>query len=323
MRRREFIAGLGSAAWPLVARAQQPSIGVLMGRGEDDPEIGSEHKAFEQTLARFGWVVGRNIEVEYRTAGGDDARVRAFAQELVGKLPSVIVVYGTQASVVLKGQTGSIPIVFLNVADPVGSGLAASIPHPGGNFTGFTLLEFSLGGKWLSVLKEIAPHLTRVMFLYNPDNSNWMGYQHAIKEAAAALPVEVTAAAVSTVAGIASSLASFGREPGGGVIVVPSGFLTANREQVTALVIQHRLPTVYPYKYYAKSGGLISYGSDTVDLYRRAASYVDRILKGEKPGELPFQAPTKFELVINLKTAKALGLTIPETLLATADEVIQ
>jgi putative ABC transport system substrate-binding protein len=293
-----------------------------MSFSEDDPEIRSEREAFEQALAKLGWSAGR-VAIDFRYGGGDDARIRAAAAELVDRRPQVIVVRGTQTAIILKRQTSSIPIVFLNVADPVESGLVESFSHPGGNVTGFASVEFSLGGKWLSVLRGIAPNVTRAMLLYSPDNPNWVGYQRAITAGSAALSVDVTASPVTTAAEIERAYELFGRQPGGGVIIVPSAFLGGQRERIAALAVRHRLPAIYPYKYFASSGGLVSYGSDTVELYRQAASYVDRILKGEKPSDLPVQAPTKFELVINLKAAKALGLTIPETLLATADEVIQ
>jgi putative ABC transport system substrate-binding protein len=324
VKRRDFIAGLGSAAaWPVVVRAQQvlPLVGVLKTRSEDDQEDSVERDAFEKGLAKFGWVAGRNVTIDYRAGAGDDGRIRALGAELVGKRPQVIVVRGTQASIIVKRLTASIPIVFLNVADPVESGLVASFPHPGGNATGFASVEFS--GKWFGVLKEIAPNVTRVMLLYSPENPNWIGYQRALMAVASTLSIDVTASAVTTADEIERAFQSFGLQPGGGVVTVPSGFLGVNRERIAALAMLHRLPAIFPYRYFTASGGLVSYGSDTVDLMRQAASYVDRILKGEAPSDLPVQAPTKFEFVINLKTAKSLGLTIPETLLATADEVIQ
>jgi putative ABC transport system substrate-binding protein len=328
MRRRTFIAGLGSAAaWPLAARAQPidrvPSVGFLMGRAEDDPENRAERDAFEQGLAKLGWIAGGDIHIEYRWSSGDDARIRSLAAELVAKSPRVIVTYGTQAALILKQQTSVIPIVFLNVADPIESGLVASFAHPGGNVTGFTALEFSLGGKWLSLLKEISPRTTRVLVLYTPDNSNWTGYLRAIEAAASSLSVNVTASATISAEEIERAVEAFGRSPEGGIIVVPSGLMGVNRDMIASLAIRHRLPSIYPYRYYAVSGGLVSYGSDTVDLYRRAPSYVDRILKGEKPGDLPIQAPTKFEFVVNLMAAKAIGITVPQPLQLLADEVIE
>jgi putative tryptophan/tyrosine transport system substrate-binding protein len=267
--------------------------------------------------------VGRNLSIDYRAAGGDEARIRELAADIVSRRPRVIVARGTQASVILKRQTDRIPIVFHSVADPVENGLVASFSHPGGNATGFTSVEFSLGGKWLSILKSIAPNVTRVMLLYNPYNPNWTGYQHALLAAASTLSIDVTVSAVRTAAEIERAFATFGGQPGGAVITVPSPFINVTRERIALLAIRHRLPAIYAYRYFALSGGLISYGADDVDVVRQAASYVNRILRGEKPSDLPVQAPTKLELVINLNSARALGLTIPETLLATADEVIQ
>jgi putative ABC transport system substrate-binding protein len=235
----------------------------------------------------------------------------------------VILVNGTQATAILQQKTRTIPIVFVNVADAVASGFVASMAHPAGNITGFTSVEYSLAGKWLNILKDIAPSTTRVMVLYYPGNANWTGYLPTIQSGARSLGVNLSATPVNTPKETAQRIEAFAAEPGGGMIVLPSGLTIANREEITALCLQRRLPAVYAYSFFASSGGLASYGSDTVDLYRRAAAYVDRILRGEKPGELPVQAPTKFELIINLKTAKAMGLTVPPTLRALADEVIE
>jgi putative ABC transport system substrate-binding protein len=327
MRRREFITLLGGAtAWPLAARAQQQNqvkqIGWL-GTDERDPLTQTIAQAFDQEMAKLGWTVGQNIRVDRRGAPGDDSRIRGYVAELVGKIPDIILVQGTQATAILKQQTSTIPIVFVNVADPVASGFVASFAHPGGNITGFTSVESSLAGKWLSILKDIAPGVSRAMVLYYPDNSNWVGYLRSIEAAAPPLGVNVSAARAVTSDEITRQMETFAREPGGGMIVLPSGLMAVNREVITSLAVRHRLPAIYPYGYYATSGGLASYGSNFVDLYRQAASYVDRILKGEKPADLPVQAPTKFELVVNIKTAKAIGLMIPEAFLLRADEVIE
>jgi putative tryptophan/tyrosine transport system substrate-binding protein len=327
MRRREFIAGLGAAAWPVVVRAQQrddvPKVGYLDTLEVDDPEGQRERETFAQALARAGWTADR-IFIDFRSAGGEDARIRQVSTELLVDRPRVILVRGTQASIIVKAQTTNVPIVFTNVADPVGNGLVTSLSHPGENVTGFASVEFSLGGKWLGLLKQIAPDLKRVLFLYSRDNPNWHGYLSSITAAAQVVSVRVNATAVARPEDFASALETFSRlGGGGGVINAPSALLAVHRDQVAASAIQYRLPTIFPYRYYAVSGGLLSYGSDGIDLYRQAAAYVDRILRGERTTNLPVQMPTKLLLVANLKTAKALGLTIPETLLATADEVIQ
>jgi len=326
--RRQFLAAVaGTFAAPFAAAAQpatrRRAVAFLAARGESDPESRIERQAFEEGLAKLGWTPGRNVDIDYRWNDGDDGRIRAQAAELVAKVPDVIVTYGTQSAVILKRLTGTIPIIFINVPDPVASGLAASFARPGGNVTGFTSVEFSLSGKWLGILKELAPQMTRVMFLYNRDNSNWSGYLGVMESAAATLAVQVAAVLVATAAQIPPALEAFAREPNGGLVVVPSGLMTVNRDTIAALAVRHRLPAIYPYRYYAVSGGLASYGSDSVDLHRRAASYVDRVLKGEKPGELPIQAPSKFEFVVNLKAAKAIDLAVPSSLQILADEVIE
>jgi putative ABC transport system substrate-binding protein len=328
MRRREFITMIGGAAvaWPVAARAQHlnqvKQIGWL-GTDERDPLTPTIAQAFDHEMAKLGWTVGQNIRVDRRGAPGDDSRIRGYAAELVGKVPDIILVQGTQATAILKQQTSTIPVVFVNVADPVASGFVASFAHPGGNVTGFTSLESSFAGKWLSILKDIAPSVIRAMVLYSPDNSNWAGYLRSIEAAAPPLSVNVSAARAVTSDEIVRQIETFAREPGSGMIVLPSGLMGVNRGAIASLAIRHRLPGIYPYGYYATSGGLASYGPDFVDIFRQAASYVDRILKGEKPADLPVQAPTKFELVVNLKTAKATGLTIPESFLLRADEVIE
>jgi putative tryptophan/tyrosine transport system substrate-binding protein len=328
MRRREFIAGLGGvAASPLVARAQPGErmrrISILSTASPHDPYIVAAQAAFLEALSHAGWMESRNIRIERRYGSADDSHIRADAADIIARSPDVIVCSGTQVTAIVKQQTSTIPVVFLNVADPVTSGFVANFPHPGGNITGFTSLEFSLAGKWLSILKDIAPRVHNVMVLYSPDNSNWRGYLQTLQSAAPVLGISLSAMPAAGLREIERQIDSFAQHQGAGMIVVPSGQTIVNREMIAALAMRHRLPAIYSYKYFATSGGLVSYGTDTADSYRRVAQYVDRILRGEKPADLPVQQPTKFELVINLKTAKALGLTIPETLLATADEVIQ
>jgi putative ABC transport system substrate-binding protein len=326
MRRREFIVALGSVVtWPVAARAQPPNavkrIGWLRSGAANDRQIEAVDAAFLQELQKLGWTVGRNLQIDSRVSASDYTRLRADAAEIVAKAPDVLVTNGTTITAIYKQETRAIPIVFVNVADPVASDFAVSFAHPGGNITGFTSLEYSFAGKWLSILKGIAPSITRVMVLFNPENPNWTGYLPVIEAGARSLRVDVSAARATNADEIAQAIETFARQPASGMIVLPSG--TSRYELIIAQAARHRLPAIYPYDYFAKSGGLVSYGSDVLDLYRRAAGYVDRILRGEKPADLPVQAPTKFETVINLQTANALGLVIPETLLATADEVIQ
>jgi putative ABC transport system substrate-binding protein len=328
VKRRQFIAGLGSAAaWPLAARAQQPErrrrIGVLTELTEGDPQSRAELAALREGLTRSGWIEGRNLQSTNRLSAGDDSRLYSHAEELVLAAPDVIISRGTKVTAILKQRTSTIPIVFVPVSDPIASGFVTSIARPAGNLTGFIDEEFSFGGKWLSILRELAPSISRVMMLYDHGNANWAGYLRALQAAGSSAKLSVTASPVTAAGEIVRHIETFATEPGGGLIVVPSSFMIVNRETVVGLTAAHRLPAVYPYKFYAASGGLASYGPDHPDLWRRAAEYVDRILRGGKPGDMPVQSPTKFEFVINLKTTKALGLTIPETLLATADEVIQ
>jgi putative ABC transport system substrate-binding protein len=323
MQRRNFISLLGSvAAWPLAARAQQVKrIGWLTAGIENDRQLQSLYEVFPQELQRLGWTSGRNLQIHQGWAAGDSARLDVLAAALVSEAPDVIVCTGTQVTAVLKKQTSTIAVVFVNVADPVASGFAASFARPGGNITGLTSLEYSLAGKWLAILKDIAPDITRVMVLFNPANSNWTGYLPIIEAGAAPLHVKVTAARVASADEIERAITSFAREAGSGMIVLPTA-TGANRGKIVALVARHGLPTIYPYDYWTESGGLVSYGPDTRDVYRRAASYVDRILRGVKPS-LPVQAPVKFELVINLSAAKALGLDVPYNLLLVADRLIE
>jgi putative tryptophan/tyrosine transport system substrate-binding protein len=328
MRRRQFIAMIGgaAAAWPLFLRAQQKPvlrrIGVLMGVPEGDPEYQSEAAALKRGLQELGWTEGRNLQTEYRWAGAEPDRIQASAAELVALACEVIVARSTLVVEALLRETHSIPIVFTVVVDPVGSGFAASLARPGGNVTGFQNYEFTMTGKWLQILMEIAPQVRRVAFLYNPITAP-PGFLRSLNTVASSYSVQPIAAAVHDSGTIEAALAALAREPGGGLIVIPDIFNIANRALIIGLAAKGGLPAIYPSALHTKSGGLLSYGPDTPDLFRRAASYVDRILKGEKPAELPVQQPTKYELTINLKTAKALGIAIPPTLLAVADELIE
>jgi putative tryptophan/tyrosine transport system substrate-binding protein len=329
VRRREFIAGLcGAAAWPRVVGAQQGErmrqIVVLMNIAPDDPNAQENVTTFVQMLRRLGWIDGRNVRIEVRWAGGDAAEVRRHASELVASAPDVIVSTGTAGMGPLMQATRTVPIVFANVADPVGAGYIESMARPGGNATGFLQFEYSLSGRWLGLLKEIAPQVTRVAVLRDADISSGIGQFAVIQSVAPSLDVEVRAISLRRDPGeIERGVTAFARLPNGGLILTASALSTAHRDLIIALAARHKLPTVYYRRYFAAIGGLVSYGYDDATQYRGAASYVDRILKGENPADLPVQAPSKYELVLNLKTAKALGLTIPETLLATADEVIQ
>ena len=326
--RRKFIAALSGAAfaWPLAARAQgerMRRIGVLMNAAENDPDARSGVEVFRRGLHELGWSEGRNLQIDYRWGGGDVGRIKIFAKELVDLSPDVIVGHTTPSVVALRQETRSIPIVFLTVTDPVGQGFVASLAHPGGNITGFQVFEFSLGTKWMETLKQIAP-LRRVATIFNPETAPYYPlYLHTIEKAASSFAVELIAVEVHDDAEIERAISTLAREPGGGLIVFPDSFNAVHRRTIIALVEQYRLPAIYFFRYFAVDGGLISYGADEIDMFRRTAGYVDRILKGEKPADLPVQQPTKFQLVINLKTAKTLGLTIPQLLLATADEVIE
>jgi putative ABC transport system substrate-binding protein len=319
MKRRDFITLLsGAAAWPVMARAQQPQrmrrIGVPLANLLDaaDAEPRAQLGAIRQGLREMGWVEGRNLEIAYRRDLG----------ELIRLAPEVILSTGTPMTAALQRLTTSIPIVFVSVSDPLASGFVTSFARPGGNVTGFTSLESSLAGKWLSLLKDMAPNVTRVMFLYSLENSNWSGYVSTIEAGTPAAGVVFSATAVASFEEIGRSIEAFARDPNGGMIVQPTGLMINQREKIAALAVRHRLPAIYPYEEFAVSGGLASYGPDTLDLYRRATAYVDRILKGEKPSDLPVQAPTKFELVINLKAAKAIGLEVPYSVLILADKLI-
>jgi putative tryptophan/tyrosine transport system substrate-binding protein len=328
MRRRQFITLLGgAAAWPLTARAQQPErmrrIGVLMNIAADDSETQARRAAFLQGLQELGWSEGRNLRIDYRWGVGDSDRHRTNAAELVALAPDVILVHGGPIMGALQRATRTVPIVFVSVTDPVGAGYVASLARPGGNATGFILFEFGISGKWLELLKQIAPRLTRVAVLRDPAIPSGTEQFGAIQAVAPSFSVELSPIDVRDASGIERAVTAFARQPDGGLIVTAAAFAQIHRALIMTLAARHRLPAVYPYRYVVTSGGLISYGPDQIDQYRRAAGYVDRILKGEKPADLPVQAPTKYELVINLKTAKALGLDVPPMLLARADEVIE
>jgi putative tryptophan/tyrosine transport system substrate-binding protein len=328
MRRRHFITLLGGgAAWPMTTRAQQGDrvrrIGVLRGVAANDPMQQALTSAFVQALADLGWKEGRNIRIEYRMAAGDANLVQAQAAELAGLAPDVIFVQGTPPTTAVRRAAPTTPIVFVNVADPVATGLVSSLAHPGGNITGFTNFELTMGGKWLETLKQIAPAVNRAAVLMNPDNAAVAGLLRSIETAAPRLGIQVSAAPVRNAADIERSIEAFAPGANGGLVILTDFVTNNNREVIVALAARHRLPAVYAYRYFAVGGGLISYGPDDIDDFRRAASYIDRILRGEKPADLPVQAPTKYELVINLKTAKALGIEVPSNLLVIADEVIE
>jgi putative ABC transport system substrate-binding protein len=324
--RREFLATLGgaAAAWPLAARAQERMrrVGLLMTA--DDLEGQARVTALKQGLQELGWTERRNIEIETRFGGADAGRIRAHAAELVALGPDVIVGTGTPVIQALRQATSSIPIVMAAVNDPVEQGLVSSLAHPGGNITGFMFIDFQMVGKWLEMLKEAAPGVARAVLMFNPDTApHYYVYLRSFEAVPRSIAVEVTAASVRNTAEVEKALAKLGREPGGGLIVAPDTFTIVHHQLFIRLAQEHRLPAVYAYQTYVAQGALMSYGPDPYDLFRRSASYVDRILKGAKPADLPVQQPTKFELAINLKTAKALGLQIPDRLLALADEVIE
>jgi putative ABC transport system substrate-binding protein len=327
MRRRDFIALLGGAAtWPLAARAQSERmrrIGVLMNLGSDDAEGQARNAAFLQGLQELGWTVGRNVRIEYRWGAGDAELFRRHASELVALAPDVILAGGGAVVPSLLQATRTVPIVFTGTPYPVGAGFVESLARPGGNATGFTIFEYGTSGKWLELLKEIAPHVTRAAVIRDPAIAAGVGQLGAIQFVAPSLGVELRPLGVRDAAEIERVVTAFARSSNGGLIVTGSALAVVHRELIITLAARHRLPAVYALPLFASNGGLISYGPDSIDPYRRAAGYVDRILKGEKPADLPVQAPTKYELVINLKTAKALGLEVPPTLLARATEVIE
>jgi putative ABC transport system substrate-binding protein len=328
MRRREFMLALGgAAAWPLAARAQGDRVrrvGVLMPADENDPVAKTYVSAFTQALSDLGWTESRNVRIDLRSAGSDINRIRALAQELVGLQPDIIATWGTPASVALQRETRTIPVVFANVSDPVASGIVAQLDRPSGNITGFADFgEASLGGKWLELLSEIAPGRNRAAIMFNPDTSPVSTFIPSLETAARLLKVAPIIAPVHSDVEIETAIIALGREPGSGLIVMPDNFTFGHRAPIILAVARHNVPAVYWQSSFARDGGLLSYGPDLVDNFRRAATYVDRILRGAKPAELPVQLPTKFEMAVNLKTAKALGLTVPPSLLARADEVIE
>jgi putative ABC transport system substrate-binding protein len=329
MQRREFITLLGGAAvaWPLAARAQQREqmkrIGILLPGVADDPVFQARLAAFYQELALLGWSIGRNVRIETRWATADAAEIRRHAAELAALAPDVILATGDSTVPPLLQATRTVPIVFPLANDPVGAGFVDSLARPGGNATGFMLFEYGMGGKWLELLKEIAPNLTRVAVLRDPASPSQTAQFGAIRAVASSVSVEVIPVNVRDAGEIERAIADFARSPNGGLIPASSAVALRHRELIVTLAARHKLPAIYWERFFVTGGGLISYGPDLIDNYRRAAGYVDRILKGDKPADLPVQVPTKYELVINLKTAKALGLTIPPGLLARADEVIE
>jgi putative ABC transport system substrate-binding protein len=328
MKRREFITLIGGvAASPIVVRAQQHErmrrIGVLMPMTENDSDAAPRISLFVKSLEELGWQDGKNIRFDYRWGAASGDRFRVFAAELVELKPDLILVTGLPGLAALRQETRTLPIVFLLVVDPVGIGFVKSLAHPGGNITGITNFEPSMVGKWLEMLKEIAPRVTRILFIFDPDTTPYATFLSGIERFAPSLAIEAIAKPVHNRADIEAAIVSFAEAPNGGVAVMPCPLTLTNREQIVELNNLHRLPAVYPYGYFATSGGLLAYGVDVHFIYRQVSTYLDKILKGENPGDLPVEAPTKFELLINLKTAKALDITVPAALLARADEVIE
>ncbi|MGE0038380.1 MAG: ABC transporter substrate-binding protein [Xanthobacteraceae bacterium] len=330
MRRRDFISGIAgsAAAWPLAARAQQaghvPRIGVVTVNAENDPVGQLRIATFRQSLQKLGWIEGQNIRIDYRWGVGTPESARVQAEELLSLKPDAILANGSPATAALQRATRSVAIVFVVVTDPVGAGFVQSQARPGGNITGFSTFEPEIGGKWLELLKEITPNLRRVAGISDPSFKAFAAVWRAVENLAPQSGIQATSVIYrNTGDDLESALAQFGREPGGGLIVLPTAINNFARKSIFSFAASHRLPAVYPFRHYATDGGLMSYGFDPPDLYRRSASYIDRILKGEKPADLPVQAPTKFELIINLKTAKALDLAVAPRLLARADEVIE
>jgi putative tryptophan/tyrosine transport system substrate-binding protein len=329
MRRREFIGLIGAAlAWPRYAIGQQTEqarlIGILQGLAASDPEAQRRIVTLDRTLRELGWIDGSNVRIEYRWAAGDADRFGTYAAELVRLAPDVILAAGTAALTALARETKAIPIVFVSVSDPVGLHFITSLSHPGGNITGFANFETAMGGKWLELLKEMAPNVARVAFIFNPATAPISeAILRSLELAASSLSARMIPAPVHNAADIETAISSIDREPGGSFIVGPDTFTYVHRERIAALAARHRLPAVYPLRGFTASGGLLSYGIEQNEQLAQAAIYIDRIFRGAKPGDLPVQAPTKFELVVNLKTAKALGITIPPSLLVRADEVIE
>jgi putative ABC transport system substrate-binding protein len=330
MRRREFIALIGSAAagWPLAAGAQMPQrirqIGMLISTREDDPEAQQRVTLLRQGLKELGWTEGRNINVNYRYARGDAARAKTQAAELVRQNPDLIIANSTLSLTAVRDETSTIPIVFLVVGDPIGQGFVSSLARPGGNITGFTAFEFATGAKWLELIKEIVPEVKRIAFIFNPAGGSYAEkFVQAIAPIASSSGIDLVVSPTHDAAEIDQALIAVSGEPKGGLIVSPDPFITSNRDLIISLAARYRLPAIYPYRYFAADGGLLSYGHDSNEPWRRAPAYVDKILRGASPADLPIQQPTKFELIINLRTAKALGLTIPPQLLDRADELIE
>jgi putative ABC transport system substrate-binding protein len=329
MRRREFITVVAGAAvsWPLTVQAQQTEqlrrVGLLVNRAADDPDGQARVAAFQQVLQQLGWSDGRNVRVDTRWDEDDIELSRRYARELVALAPDVILASGAPSVAALQHVSRTLPIVFVAIVDPVGAGFVGSLARPGGNVTGFMIYEYSLGGKWLGLLKQIAPSVTRVAVLRDPDLSSGIALFGAIQNAAQSLGVEVRPTIMREAGEIERAIAALARSGNGGLIVAPSASASVHRNLIISLAAGLKLPAIYPYRYMVAQGGLMSYAPDTVDQFRRAAGYVDRILKGEKPADLPVQGPTKYELAINIRTAKALALTVPPTLLASADEVIE
>jgi putative ABC transport system substrate-binding protein len=328
MRRREFITLLGgAAAWPLAARAQQGErvrrIGMLIASDENDPVYKGQASALIQALAGLGWTDDRNVRMDLRWWGDDANRMRALAQELVSLQPDIILTSGTPATAAVQRETRTIPVVFTNLSDPVASGVVPRLNQPGANITGFGYLEASIVGKLLELLSEIAPGLKRAAIMFNPDLAPVSVYMPSFETAARSLKVGPIIAPVHSAVEIETAINALGREPGGGLVVMPDIFMVVHRAAIISAAARNNVPAVYSVSYFARDGGLLSYGTDPIDVVRGAATYVDRILRGEKPGDLPVQFPTKFEMVVNLKTAKALGLTVPQSILLRADEVIE
>jgi putative ABC transport system substrate-binding protein len=329
MRRREFITLLGGAAvaWPLAARAQQPDqmrrIGVLVGAAEDDVDIQVRVAGFRQGLEKLGWSEGRNIHIDYRFAAARADQFQVLAKELVALQPDVIFAHSTPIVAAVQRESRAIPIVFVSVSDPIGSGLVVSLARPGGNLTGLLTYEASITGKWLAMLKEISPRLARAAFLANPKTTAYDYFLRATKAMTASLAIDLVPSPVETAADIERAIESFARVPNGGLVLPPDSTTIGHRDLIIALAARHRLPAVYPFRVFVVAGGLMSYGIEQVDMFRQAADYVDRILRGAKPADLPVQTPTKYETTLNLKTAKALGIDVPPSLLVRADEVIE
>jgi putative ABC transport system substrate-binding protein len=328
MKRREFITLLGgAAAWPLTARAQSSAvrrIGVLMGRSASDPEGQKQAAALQRGLEELGWSLGRNLEIDYRWPAGNAGLAQASAKELVELRPDILVANSTPSLIAARGATSTIPIVFVAIADPVAQGFVQSLARPGGNMTGFEAEEPSMGAKWVQLLNEIAPRVGPTTVIFNPDSAPFSRmFLPSMEAARPAAAFELIISPVRNETEINRAIVAAARQPSGGLIVLPDSFLSSRHEMIVALVAKQHLPAIYSVSEFSRSGGLIAYGFDRADQFRRAAAYVDRILKGEKPADLPVQLPTKFQLVINLKTAKALGLTVPQTLLVAADEVIE